>query len=457
MTKEFLIILSIILSLISCGKKVKNNESDSNPTRDGRDNIPDIVNDEGLRRFIEAQDVKCADESNCPESVAKLVVIERDNVRYCTGTLVSKNTMVTSSSCLLKSLRIPGINCQKNIFAIFPKIGRVNKITVGCQSVISSDTNEQDLDPALIQSDLAFIKLNSDVDRYYSFLSRRGLSEYNAYKTFKMDYINDYEGVIKEKECQPFYNSFANPFVTSSYSPLITLSQCSLIEGNHGAPIVDYRGYIVGISSLAMDKKIGTSIMNQNLLTEPMAEIQHVTNMACANIPSEIYRYSKRKECDRDINIGQLDTLRRKILLNTDIHRDEMIKIKNELESPLKYFKWKIKFYANSEGNVFEPNLEKLNCFYDINSWINEFKGSFGRYKTWVKVNFKLPNYKLQTKLNGLLQPVSIVNKIEDKDYGITFNPRYAFHMKNTTTIVTSSVHGNETNERFDDITDRCR
>lgn len=455
MTKKIILFLIICFSLISCGKKVEDGGPSNDTDRDVR-NDRDIQDDESLRKFIAAQAVTCEDEDECPESVAKLVIIERQTVKYCTGTLIGKNTIMTSSSCLPKSLKIPGINCEKNIFAFFPKTSKQEKLTVKCDQVISSNLNNPG-DPALLRNDFAFIKLKVDVPRYYSYFSRKGFEDNTKYQAVKVDYINDYDAIIREKSCSSIYDSFANPFSTQRYSPLMTVSECGFSEGNGGAPIFNFRGFVVGIYSSPMDKSIGSYVINNNILSEPMADIHHVSNMACAEMPSSFYEFKKDKECSKEISIALLDSLRRKILSNVEVHKNNMLRIKKELETPLKYFKWDIKFYRNSEGDIFEPHIEKLNCFYDINSWVDEFKSRLGRIRTWVRVDFTLPHYTLATKLNRVLQPVSIESKKTLKDYSITFNPRYAFFMQNTTTIVSGKIHGEEVSERFDDITNICK
>ncbi len=137
----------IFITCISCGKEVENttNSSDGKGPRTQQDNHADP----SILRFIAKQTVSCEDEEYCPENIAKLVVIDRQSTKYCTGTLIAPDIMMTSSSCLIPSLRIPNHSCSANLFAIFPKSGIKTAVSVGCSKILASDSND-DIDPASI-------------------------------------------------------------------------------------------------------------------------------------------------------------------------------------------------------------------------------------------------------------------------------------------------------------------
>jgi V8-like Glu-specific endopeptidase len=455
--KNFYIFLLISSLLISCGKKVDKNPLAVMDPSDRGERDDRVSDDESIRRFISEQNLTCKDEQECPDNIAKLVIIDRQRISFCTGTLISTDTILTTSSCLPRSLRVPGLNCQNNIFAIFPKTYSKPVQRIGCSKIISSDTNEFD-DPALRRSDFAFVKLKDKVNRSSSFVSRRGLNVNSQYNAIKINYVDDYMGEMVKKKCNPLLNSFANPFTTSKYSPMVTVSDCGFLEGNVGAPVFNSKGFIVGLFSSKMDKKVGSFILNRNILNEPMADIHHVANTTCIKFPFTRYEIQRNKECTKDINISLLDQLRRKILVNSKIHLNNMMNIKAEIEKPVKYFKWKIKFFGNANSSTFEPHIEKPNCFFNLKSWIGEFYSRLGRLRTWVRKDIELPHYVLNTKLNRLLQPISVVTEQPNKKYSFYFNPRYASQMNNTSVVIgNTTLHGEpQENISYPDITSSC-
>lgn len=453
MMKKILLTLAIGLLIVGCGKKIDKKDSDlaGGGDRSGRD---DQISDT-LREFIQKQSHECADELHCNESVAKLVVVDRENVRYCTGTLVSPDVILTSASCFPKSLRVPGLNCKNNIFAIFPKTTFLNSQIVNCQNIVSSDTNE-DVDPALWHSDFAFIKLASRVGRKSINISRKGLKEDLPYRSYKVDFENDYDAVQKLAYCFPVFNSYANPFSTGRFSPLVSVRKCESFIGNGGSPVIDFSGEIVGIYSGNLDKGVASYVMNANLMIEPMDPIHHIANTACVKLPKSYGVATVNPECKKDISTAKLDKYRNNILKSKLIHKKNMDEIKDELETPIKYFKWSVDFFVDSKGRTYEPHFVKPKCFFDIKIWISEFSRRGGRVRPWTTIKVDVPNFKLETKLDKKLKPISYISSNGVKTYTVSFNPRYAYYQNNTVVQIKSEFLGREHEQHFDDITDSC-
>lgn len=453
MTKNIILALAIYSLAIGCGKKIDNSKSGSNGDGDrfGRDG--QITNT--LRKFIQKQTHECTDELHCNESVAKLVVVDRQNVRYCTGTLISPDVILTSASCLPKSLRVPGLKCRTNIFTIFPKTTFLNKQVVNCKNIVSSDTNE-DVDPALWKSDFAFIKLDRSISRKAVKISRKGLKEDVPYRSYKVDFENDYDASQKLSYCFPIFNSYANPFSTGRFSPLVSVRDCENILGNGGSPLLNFSGEIVGLFSGKLDKGVGSYVTNTNLMIEPMAPIHHIANTACVKLPKSYDLAGVNPDCKKGITTALLDKYRNKILKSKLIHKKNMEDIKDELESPIKYFKWKVDFFVDSKGHSYEPHFVKPKCFFDIKTWIAEFTRRGGRIRPWTTVKIDVPDFRLETKLDRKLKPISYINHKGSKTYSISFNPRYAYYQNNTVVQIKSEFLGREHDQRFDDITDSC-
>lgn len=446
----FLLVCSVGLS---CGKKIDDSPGGTGGGGD-RDTRDDRVSDT-LKRFIEKQTHECEDELHCNESVAKLVVVDRQNVRYCTATLIGKDVLLTSSSCLPKTLRVPSLNCAANIFAIFPKTTFHNKETVNCNKIVSSDTNEEG-DPALWNSDFAFIKLATKVSRKTIRVSRKGMKEDIPYRSYKVDFESDYDASQKLEYCYPVYDTYANPFSSNRFSPLVTVRDCISETGNSGAPLIDFNEEIVGVFSGKLDKGVGTYISNTNLMIEPMAPIHNIANTACVKLPSSYNVAGINPECKKGISMALLDKYREQILYSKDIHQKNMDDIKFELETPVKYFKWNVNFKVGSKNRTYEPHFSKPKCFFDIKSWINEFKRVGGRIRSWATINIDVPNFKLETKLDRKLKAISYIADKGTKNYSVSFNPKYAYNQQNTVVVIRSEFDGRVLNDRYEGITDAC-
>lgn len=453
MMKKITLILIASLTLFSCGKKVSDSGSSSLPAGGDRGGLNDDIG-ETLRVFINKQTHLCSDELHCNESIAKLVVVDRQNIRFCTASLVGHDVLLTSASCLPKTLRVPGLDCSKNIFAIFPGTTFLKEVKIGCKKVVSSDTNEN-VDPALWRSDFAFIKLSKSADRKVLKLSRVGLKEDVPFRAYKVDFSNDYDAYQNLSYCFPVHNSYTNPFSTQRFSPMISVRDCKNVHGNLGSPLMDFTGKIVGIFSEKLDEGVGSYITNTNLLIEPLAPIHHVANTACLKLPKDDST-EINKECSKQISMKILDRKRAQILKSKEIHKKNMENIKYDLENPLKYFKWNVEFHSDFKGIRHEPHFARPNCFFDIDLWVYEFS-RWGRIREWASIRVDVPNFVIETKLDRKLKPFSFVSEQGRKEYTVSFNPRYAFNMRNTTVHIKGKLMGREFIHRYKNISDVCQ
>jgi hypothetical protein len=449
---KILMLIALVANIFcSCGKKIEQStrSPEQGPGRGNQNDGPDL--NDALRRFIERQEYQCEDDLHCHESIARIVVVDRQDIRYCTGVLIAPNKLLTSASCLPKILRVPALNCAQNIFAFFPKTTFTAAQMSRCHTIESSDSNDES-DPALWSSDFTVIRLQNSIARPVVELSTEGLKNEIPYRTYKVDYENDYLGMQNLTHCFPIYNSYANPFANKRYSPMIPVRDCDFDLGNEGAALMDFEGKLVGIFSSKLDKGVNSYIESANLLVEPMAPMHHVANTACLNINTPT---SQNQECKKIMNIALLDKERRELLFSKNIHEQNLNDITSELEQPTKYFKWKVSFYADATGKSYEPHMERPKCFFAIETWINEFSRR-GRIWEWTTIEVEFPNYMVETKLDRKLRPLSFVANRGTKSYSVSFNPRYAFNLKNTNVNINSVFQGNNVTHRYQNVTNQC-
>lgn len=441
----------ILLTVVACGKKIA-------PSKNSNGNANDSKNplSSSLMNFIQKQSVVCEDDKLCPESIAKIVVIDRDVIRYCTATLISDQMMVTSASCLPETLRAPGLDCSSNIFAIFPKTNTVDSNKVSCSKIVSSDSNAN-IDPALWKSDFTFFSLQSSVNRKASDISRLGLKNGQKYQTWKVHYENDTDSVIKSEKCMPVHDSYSNPFADSSTSPMMPIAGCYIQEGSGGAPLFNNKAELVGIFSEKLDSDVVFYISMSNLLSEPMLSMHFASNFSCAKLPTDELDYDLDKDCYKQISRVQLDKLRSSYLTSDKIHKENMNNILEELEINSKFFKWNMNFYQDFRNNKWHAHVVKPKCFFDIDTWIDDFTRIGGFIRSYIEVDFEFKQYEIKTKLNRFLRPVSVVEQDGMKKYKLTFNPKSAFNDKTTFLKVDSKLFGRDLHLSFDKVTNTCQ
>lgn len=447
-----LIPLLLGLSLVvSCGRDFGEKDKKDRGPRDSENqrNVSDSV-----RNFALTQSIQCEDDIFCNPAVAKLVVLDRGNIKYCTGVLVKEDILLTSSSCLAKFMRFPKVSCANSAIVVFPGDTLRKQETVFCEETISASAVKDIDDPALRKADYAFLKLKSKVNRKPLEISKNGIQRNSPYTIWKSDFENTRVSVLRSQACLPFYDSYANPFSTKVTSPLVTMRDCNYEEGNLGAPITNIKGEVIGIVSGTLDKAVEGYA--STFLIEELADIIHVNNMHCAYLPWENISPDFDLECSKDTSVLSLDRKRAATLKKIEIHRDNFYSIQSELEVYEKYFVWDIIFRRKKNGFDFEMDMGRPKCFDQINTWISEYTRWRGRVRTYAALDIKLPKYEIKTKLNRLLKPVSQIKDLGEKKFFVEFNPASAFFNDETYVTVTRKVLDREIKSEFENITNFC-
>lgn len=448
---------SIIFILHSCGKDMDessshgNNNNPRNPQSERRNG--DSVTGP-YANFINKQQLTCVDVGKCPESVAKLVVIDSRMIRFCTGILIEDNKMVTSASCLPRSLRIPRLDCSENIFAVFPRTIDAREDKVACDKVEFVDNNLFK-EPALWYSDFAVISLKGDIKRKAVRTSTRGMRDKIKYTAWKIDYESDFVGTLKEDKCQTIHNSYLNPFSASQYSPMLVATECDFNDGNIGTPIMDGE-QLAGIYSTEMSSRIYNYLRNSDVMIGSMNRYYHISNLSCLNVGDEYFSRVISDDCLPIISSLKLDQLRENILKGKKIHEKKMEEVRAELESHNKYFKWNVNFYTNRWRSLFEAHINGPKCIHNAASWIDQYRTWRGAIRSYARVSIRVPKYTFKTKLNKYLRPVSHLEESEEKLYDFEFNPFNAYVKENTTVRLRSTLMGQSYDKTFQEVTAEC-
>jgi hypothetical protein len=420
----FVLLLLSSMAFLSCGKNLKVVDNPDGPNIDPLD--PGGRASE-LREIVKKQEVVCEENQPCNESIAKIIFFDKSSrkPKFCTGFLTSDRTIVTSAKCLPKHLRIPLANCSDDIYFIFPKIGDHEMEIVRCDKVISSTyVDDDNQDPALLGSDAAYLLLGSRINRNAFRISYSGLDAKWSYSIWKVDHSVENISVIRKETCSPVFNSYANPFSVSRYSPNIVLSGCEHSAENTGAPVVDNYGRVRGILSNKLSGKTLRYLEDYTVdATNRQIEVSNLTyvsNMACAISPGKELSFKPHEDCYVQLDQRKLEIKRRHYLNQSEIHKRGFEKTVEQFKknrAAYKYVNWDINFIRGSFGKWI-TEISPL-CFNNYSSWSKKLK----KKKTY-NYYFDYAFAEFQLRLDEELVAYSVKSNEYSNETKIHFQPR---------------------------------
>ncbi|MBT4793240.1 MAG: trypsin-like serine protease [Halobacteriovoraceae bacterium] len=448
--KQFMNFLSvftpylIILVGVSCGKNIEKSDPAPRGERGARQIPPG--------EYIKKQKFVCENVDSCPNNIAKIVIFHNDKTVFCTGTLISENEILTSASCIPRSLRIPSYNCAENIRAIFPKTATSLELRVGCTKIRKVDLNLSK-EPPLWQGDVAIIELDTKVEREHAQISLDGVRDNEQLVAWKVDLLEENISVLKKDICQPILNTYLNPFSQNKYSPMFVAKTCQLTVNNKGAPLTR-EGKLVGIFAQEMDGRIYDFLGSSSIMTEELDRYYHFSNLSCQKLKNKV---DTPKHCLIETSVEELDFMRAEILKGLSHHREKMKEIKEDvLEVKGKYFLWDLAFKANHNKTAFELHLARPKCIYKSKRWIKEFKTWRGKIRNYGLIKYDIPHYVFRTTLNANLRASSLLEDLGTKTFEVKFNP-YRAHVKRLVSLtITGNLFENIVIDDYEDITANC-
>ena len=446
---KLLLSLLIFMLILSCGKEV-DKKSRLAPSESRTSISIDPKDNDAVTSFIQRQVVECSSK-DCPESVGKLVVIERNSVSYCTGTLITKNILMTSSSCLTRALRVPGVNCRNKIFTIFPQTRFAKKEVYRCRSVVQSNNNFN-LDPALVKSDFAFILLERSSERKRSRARSFGFVDKKSYESWRIDSLDDFNSILRKDKCLAVYKTFANPLSIKRDSPGMILSGCSFVRGNRGAAFFGKKGFVRGVLSSPISEQFLSTLRDSGRLLGGVNSIEYVSNLSCVRRPGRSRLLSP--ECRKKLRESELNSQRKKIFNNNDEkHKKSIKELKRKLANASEFFKWDFEFKLSLDSKKIESFILGAQCFYGVESWIGQFRNGRKIIKRTTE-KLLMKNYSLSIKLNENLEAISFI-KEDEKEYRVSFSPS-GIYLRGKTRVSTSSILFGEIEESSRDNVLSC-
>jgi hypothetical protein len=378
--------------LEGCGKKEQNpSEGSSQNSSRQRERLPQVTD---IEEYLSKQDVICPDGEACPSYLVKIVAFEDNIPKICTGFLVNPETVATSSSCLPKLLRLAGQNCSEDVTFFFPKTYSRSFERVACDSVLmASDLPAKD--PIFWRDDVAYLNLKKPIySRRNLAFDRNGIDDSKDYQVWGMDQVDDKSAIIRRLNCEGVHHSYVNPFASKSTSPNMLFAGCSIKKSMTGAAILDGRGRVRGMVSVAISEGIRSYIESTGLLTDPLKEMFHASNFACSPLIFDSSVEDER-ECTKVMDSATLDGLRRDILKNDDHYEDFVSKFENALSGLSRYLNFSVSL--NSSGD-FKEMVVAPKCFKNVSKWINSLDTSRGNYSFQLSLPKKILKRTINSK-----------------------------------------------------------
>jgi hypothetical protein len=414
--------LTLLVGL-GCGKKAEINQRD--PVR-----TVDPINGE-MEALLMKQTVDCDNGLACPGGMAKVAIVDKNKLKFCTGFLVNSVTLATSSSCLTQSLRLATeeSRCQKDVHVFFARSGFSESRRVGCKRLLLASQIPGN-DPILWRNDISYIELSEPVYRRSFRLSRDATEDRKYLTMWKVDADNDEVGIIRKQDCQIVLNSYVNPISNSAFSPVMTLSGCEFKKGNTGSILLSPQGRWRGMVSQPVDKTLVDFLNNSGLMVEPLASLVHASSAAC--LPSVLESDpATERDCFKDLDYRQVDRQRSE-MLNTEVpyqySRGEIAKEVNTLRP---YFKWDAQLVKNPNEASYGIKLVPV-CMNNIKGWIDQVGRGTKRY-TYSMV---LPAWKLKLGFDRGARLVSRVETDVMNKIFVQFSPRTAWNTGDTNVFV---------------------
>ncbi|WP_408097588.1 trypsin-like serine protease [Peredibacter sp. HCB2-198] len=421
---------------VGCGKKAKNDDDtiSYNPSLEPSE----------MEMLLSRQEVACDGNQACPNYLTKIAVVNGNKLNFCTGFLVNENTVATSSSCLPSLLRLVGQDCGRDVFFFFPKTSNRPAEKVGCKQVLQASQLDGN-DPILWRDNVSFLQLSSPLtNRRQVGISREGIANGKEYQTWFVDQQDEYTAIIRREYCEAAHNTYINPLASNLSSPSMVFNNCTLKNGNTGAPILDSKGKVRAVVSTNMDVKLRNYLESTGLLTNPLRQMFHATSFACAPTINDSEMLDE-KECTKDLTYNKVDRLRSEMLSNNNCFADLKKKLESSLESISRYITFGVKLIPNGDYQRVEVYPK---CFKPLTGWIATLNNTRNNYV--MEMSLPSNTFKRAMDVYGRIYGAEVETKKEN--FFLQFSLKSLRSVKKSTTFMWNDL----VNKTFPDLSESC-
>lgn len=441
--------------------------------------VPDVTYDyhdvfiptdpDNIEKLMSQSNVYCADPSSnatCPSStgmlVAKFQSTDETAIGTCTFSLADNQTVTTNTHCIPSHLRQPGASCKGIIEFVFPQSPSQPFEKVDCDQVISTtEIVESKSDPGFtMKNDLAVLKLAHPVSRETLHINRGGIPDQARLTLYSVDPIKTYSssglqiptGALKVKTCTSIQGSILNPSYIQPFFHIINLSDCSVIKGNSGSPVLDASGEMRAIVQAVYDPTLMSSSDRYKLLIrggklEVSREMALATNMACAQLPANLSNTPVNSECNKELTFKEMAPKRLQAKFIEGESKIQSAYQDWKLEHS-NYFQTELKSENSSDGVKIEfPNVV---CVKDPRLWSSQDRLTadiYTRDSRSATVRMPTPSWTLKPSMDDYGRITANLVEISESTISYKFNPDELVHKKTTvaTVLVEAPVDGYRT------------
>lgn len=190
--------------------------------------------------IIAGQTITCSDQSFCPEGIARMFTINFEDVNNsstCSAFLVAPDVVMTNTHCVHGAKKNLEKICS-GLYFVFP--GQGFTYSAQCSNILWSNRHQtSNHNYRSGDNDFALIKLDRNIPLTPLKISRGGLKQGANVFPVVVDQMGGFNARITKLECQ-IEKVIAKQGV-------LKLSNCPVISGNSGSPVLDENQNVIGI------------------------------------------------------------------------------------------------------------------------------------------------------------------------------------------------------------------
>lgn len=342
----------------------------------------------------------CASSSDCPENIGYIISIRnirgnKGEIHQCTGFLVAPGIVATNSHCIPDEVKADANKCPIHLGIKFPKTANRAEESHICEKLLfaSQIVAEHGTEGYLANPDFAFFSIKTPSTRQPFQFTRQGISDNEELTAFTVNPTSEYEarGELKKKSCVAIKGS---SLITGDSHPLSDIalvfgSQCKMIGGNSGSPIIARDGRVAGLLfATVVEEQEFRDALPSHLLLGKVEIPSYVTNVACLKeIPAEIANLEAPPpmcEPSAKQKNEQLALASRESQLSEKLGATIEAKFREWVKTAPTLFKYSASTHITG-GNyeAFENGrdrdfymLTKIHCLKPVNQWENGYRSS---------------------------------------------------------------------------------